>query len=125
LIQSSLLNEVAEVAPQTAPAIVFTDIPGDRVPEFDAAVAAAFHEKLTPKVYLRAPFVTGRIVAVRGQPIDPKAVRQQDRWAYDADISMSAIGPEPASAGVLKGHWWPAAYAGPPLLAIDIDVAKG
>ncbi len=30
LIQSSLLKQVAEVAPQTAPALVFTDLPGDR-----------------------------------------------------------------------------------------------
>src|SRR6185503_5941973 len=60
LIQSSLLNEVAEVAPQTAPALVFTDVPSDRAAAFDAAVARAFGEKLTPKVYLRAPFLTGR-----------------------------------------------------------------
>ncbi|HEY0435984.1 MAG TPA: FtsX-like permease family protein, partial [Phenylobacterium sp.] len=125
LIQSSLLNEVSEVAPQTAPAIVFTDVPGDRVAQFDAAVAQAFGAKLTPKNYLRAPFVTGRIVAVRGQKVDPAKLRPQDRWAYDADISMSAIGPEPASAGILKGRWWPANYAGPPLLAMDVDVARG
>jgi putative ABC transport system permease protein len=125
LIQSSLLNEVAEVAPQTAPALVFTDIPGDRIPEFDAAVARAFGEKLTPKVYLRAPFVTGRIVAVRGQPVDVAHLRQQDRWAYDADISMSALGPQPPDAGIKEGRWWPANYAGPPLLAMDVDVARG
>ncbi|MFL5296516.1 MAG: ABC transporter permease [Phenylobacterium sp.] len=125
LIQSSLLNEVAEVAPQTAPAIVFTDVPGERAAQFDAAVAQAFHEKLTPKVYLRAPFVTGRIIAVRGKPVDTAKLRPQDRWAYDADISMSALGPEPGAAGILKGRWWRADYAGPPLLALDVDVARG
>jgi putative ABC transport system permease protein len=125
LIQSSLLNEVAEVAPQTAPALVFTDVPGERAHAFDASVAKAFGEKLTPKVYLRAPFVTGRIVAVRGKPVDASRLRPQDRWAYDADISMSAIGPEPPQAGILKGRWWSADYAGPPLLALDTDVARG
>jgi putative ABC transport system permease protein len=125
LIQSSLLNEVAEVAPQTAPALVFTDIPGDRVHDFDAAVARAFGERLTPKVYLRAPFVTGRIVAVRGKPVDVSRLRPQDRWAYDADISMSAIGSEPPLAGIKAGRWWRADYRGPPLLALDVDVAHG
>src|SRR5581483_3245713 len=48
-IQSALLNQVAEVAPRTAPALVFTDIPGDRTAEFDAAVARAFGQPLTPK----------------------------------------------------------------------------
>jgi putative ABC transport system permease protein len=125
LIQSALLNQVAEVAPRTAPALVFTDIPGDRTAEFDAAVARAFGQPLTPKNYLREPFVTGRIARVRGETIDPAKIPRQDRWAYDSDITMSAIGPKPEDAGVTEGRWWPADYAGPPLIAIDVEAAKG
>jgi len=125
LIQSSLIAEVTVAAPKAAPALVFTEIPGERAHQFDAEVAKAFGERLTPKVYLRAPFVTGRITAVRGKPVDVARLRPQDRWAYDADISMSAIGPEPPQAGILKGRWWRADYAGPPLLALDADVARG
>jgi putative ABC transport system permease protein len=125
LIQSSLLAEVTEVAPRAAPAIVFTEIPGDRAAAFDDAVARAFGAKLTPDIYLRAPFVTGRIVGVRGRRVDAARIRPQSRWAYDADISMSAIGPEPANAGVRQGRWWRPDYAGEPLLAMDADVARG
>ncbi|HEY8002734.1 MAG TPA: FtsX-like permease family protein [Phenylobacterium sp.] len=125
LIQSALLNQVAEVAPRTAPALVFTDIPGDRTGEFDAAVARAFGQPLTDKTYLREPFVTGRITKVRGQPVVAERIARQDRWAYDSDISMSAIGPKPEDPGIQDGRWWPADYAGPPLVAMDVDVAKG
>ncbi|WP_372785460.1 ABC transporter permease [Phenylobacterium sp.] len=125
LIQSALLNQVAEVAPRTAPALVFTDIPGDRAAEFDAAVGRAFGQPLTQKNYLREPFVTGRITKVRGQPVAAEQIARQDRWAYDSDISMSAIGPKPEDPGILEGRWWPANYAGPPLIAMDVDVAKG
>jgi putative ABC transport system permease protein len=125
LIQSALLNQVAEVAPRTAPALVFTDVPGDRGPQFDAAVAHAFSQPLTAKNYLREPFVSGRIVKVRGAAVDVSRIPKQDRWAYDSDISMSAIGPEPEAAGVLEGQWWPADYSGPPLIAMDVEVAKG
>lgn len=124
LIQSSLLRQVAEVAPKTAPAMVFTEIPGARAAEFDKVVAAAFGEPLTLENYLRAPFLTGRITALNGKPVDPKAVAEGERWAYDNDISISAIGPEPPSADVVEGRWWPAAYAGPPLLAMEIDAAR-
>jgi putative ABC transport system permease protein len=124
LIQSSLLAEVAEVAPQTAPALVFTDIPGERAAEFDATVARAFGQRLTPETYLRAPFITGRITKVRGRVVDRKALPERERWAYDSDVSMSAIGPEPPNPGITRGRWWPADYAGPPLLALDEDVAK-
>lgn len=124
LIQSSLLRQVAEVAPKTAPAIVFTEIPGARAAEFDRVVAAAFGEKLTVGNYLRAPFLTGRITALNGKPVDRKAIAERERWAYDNDISMSAIGAEPPSAQVIEGRWWPATYAGPPLLAMEIEAAK-
>jgi putative ABC transport system permease protein len=124
LIQSSLLAEVAEIAPQTAPALVFTDIPGERVAEFDAAVTRAFGAPLTRETYLRLPFVTGRITKVRGRAVDTKALPQGERWAFDNDVSMSAVGPEPPNPGITAGKWWPAAYAGPPLLALDEDVAR-
>jgi len=125
LIQSALLNQVAEVAPRTAPALVFTDIPGDRTAQFDAAVTRAFGQPLTDKNFLREPFVTGRITKVRGQPVVAAAIPREDRWAYDSDISMSAIGPKPEDPGIEEGRWWPANYAGPPLLAMDVDVARG
>jgi putative ABC transport system permease protein len=125
LIQSALLNQVAEVAPRTAPALVFTDIPGDRPAEFDAAVQRGFGAPLTPKTYLREPFVTGRITKVRGETVDVQKIAKSDRWAYDSDISMSAIGPEPEGAGIEDGRWWAANYSGPPQVAMDVDIARG
>lgn len=125
LIQSSLLRQVSEVAPRTAPALVFTDIPGDRTAAFDAEVAKAFGGPLTRATYLRAPFVTGRIIRVRGAAVTPEKIAASDRWAYDNDISMSAIGPQPDAANIIEGRWWPAAYSGPALVAMDVQAAKG
>ena len=125
LIQSSLLAQVAVVAPRSAPALIFTDIPGEQAPAFDAAVAKAFGRPLTQKDYLRAPFATGRIIRVRGQPVEREKIDRADRWAYDNDITLSAIGPQPPNAGITDGGWWPAAYAGPPQVAISTDAARG
>jgi putative ABC transport system permease protein len=125
LIQSSLLAEVSEVAPRTAPAMVFTDIPGDRIPEFDAAVTRAFGAPLTPKSYLRAPYARGRIIALKGQPIDPKAIKDSERWAFDSDIGLSVLAQEPENAGVVEGRWWPVGYAGPPQVAMEVEAARG
>ncbi len=125
LIQSSLLRQVAEIAPQTAPALVFTDIPGDTAADFDQVVAVAFGRTLTPDIYLRAPFATGRILRVRGSQVDTNSIPRQQRWAYDQDISVSALGAEPANSGIVAGQWWPSNYAGPPLIAVEVEAAKG
>ncbi len=125
LIQSSLLRQISVVAPQTAPAMVFTEIPGDRVAAFDAEIARAVGRRLAPDTYLRAPFLTGRILAVRGAPVDLKKIPPGARWVYDNDVTLSALGPEPPNAGVVEGKWWPANYAGPPLAAVSRDPAEG
>jgi putative ABC transport system permease protein len=125
LIQSSLIAQVSQVAPKSAPAMVFTDIPGDRIAEFDQTVAQAFGRPLTPDNYLRAPYTRGRIIRIKGQPIVEKTIKESERWAYDNDIGMSLIGAEPRGANVIDGHWWPANYAGPPLVAMEADAAKG
>ena len=122
LIQSSLLAEVRSAAPRSAPAVVFTEIPADRALAFDAEVARAMGP-LAPDRYLRAPMASGRITALKGRPVERRSIPASQRWAFDNDISLSAIGPEPANAGVVAGHWWPAAYAGPPLVAIEQQIA--
>lgn len=124
LIQSSLLRQIAVTAPQTAPAMVFTEIPADRTAAFDAEIARVLGHAPGPDRYLRAPLLTGRIVAVRGQKVDRDRLGADGRWAYDNDISFSAIGPEPPNAGIVAGRWWPADYAGPPLVAFSEDPAK-
>ena len=124
LIQSSLIAEVTVAAPKAAPALVFTEIPGERAAEFDAAVATALGHPLTPATYQRFPFLTGRITAIDGVPADKARIAPNGRWAFDADLSISALGPAPADAGLVAGRWWPADYAGPPQAALDEGVAK-
>jgi putative ABC transport system permease protein len=124
LIQSSLLAEVAEVAPRTAPALVFVGIPAARTAAFDQAVAKAFGERLDPHIYQRWPYATGRIVKVKGEAIDHRRIDERERWAFDNDISLSAIGPEPPDSRLIAGRWWSADYAGPPEVIMDIDAAR-
>ncbi len=123
LIQSSLLNEVRVAAPKSAPALVFTEIPGARAAEVDALVGGVLGP-LTADRYQRWAFLTGRITRLKGGAIDRARVAAGQRWAFDRDISMAAIGAEPSGAQIEEGRWWRADYAGPPLVALDRDVAR-
>jgi putative ABC transport system permease protein len=125
LIQSSLLAQVSEAAPQSAPAMVFMEVPGDQGAAFDAAVADAFGEPLTAANYQRFPYLSGRVLSVRGANLGRGDVRGQGRRLVDNDLAMTAIGPPPQNAQIVEGAWWPAGYAGPPLVSIDDEVARG
>ncbi len=124
LIQSSLLAQVTDVAPRTAPSLVFTEIDGARTAEFDRVVAGALG-RLSPDRYRREPIATGRIARLNGAPVDIERVAEEERWAFDNDIVISAIDREPEDAGVTAGRWWPAGYRGPPLVAMERDAARG
>lgn len=124
LIQSSLLRQISIIAPQTAPALVFTQVPAERVAAFDAEVARGYGYAPDRNTYLRAPFLTGRITAVRGQPVVKDRLGREGSWAYDNDIGLSALGAEPPNSGVIEGQWWDADYSGPPLVAMSQDPAR-
>jgi putative ABC transport system permease protein len=123
LIQSALLAQVREVAPRTAPSMVFTEIPADRAQAFDADVASSLGP-LTPKTYLRMPVFTGRITALKGAVVDRDRIDPSARWAFDNDIQMSVSPARPQGVAQGEGQWWSADYAGPPLAAIGLELAK-
>jgi len=123
LIQSALLAQVTTTAPRTAPAMVFTEIPGDQAAAFDAEVARVIGP-LTAKTYLRMPFATGRISGLKGEPVDPQKIKPGQRWAFDNDIGLSLLAGEPTDGGLVAGQWWKPGYAGPPLLALNTEVAE-
>lgn len=129
LIQSALLAQITTTAPRTAPAMVFTEIPGAQAAAFDAEVAQAMGP-LTPETYLRLPFVTGRISGLKGQPVDKDRIKPGQRWAFDNDIGMTLLPSAPPSnrdgdSETTAGRWWTSDYAGPPLLALNAELADG
>ena len=124
LIQSSLLAEVTDVAPRTAPSMVFTQIPYDQSQAFDASLRAVMGA-LTPDRYRRYPFATGRITRIAAAPIDRSRIDKAQLWAFDQDVSLSTIAGAPADANLTAGAWWPADYQGPPEIILDADVAHG
>jgi putative ABC transport system permease protein len=124
LIQSSLLAQVSVVAPRTAPSLVFTEIPGERAQAFDAVIDQALNAPGIDR-YNRLPLITGRITRLKGQPVDIEAIERGERWAFDEDLTMSALDGAPEDSRVTAGAWWTPDYVGPPLVAFEQDAARG
>ena len=123
LLQSTLLAEVRDVAPNTAPALILTQIRSGQAAAIDRAVAHAIGP-IDPDHYRRMPMATGRITGLRGAPVQPETVAPEGRWAFDQDVGLSVLDAAPPDAGVVAGQWWPPGYAGPPLVMLDEVIAK-
>ena len=122
LLQSTLLAEVRDVAPNTAPSLVLTQIRSEQAGAVDAAVAKAIGS-LDPDRYRRMPMATGRIVGIAGAPVRPESIAREGRWAFDQDIGLTVLDAAPPDADLTQGRWWPAGYAGPPLIMLSDEVA--
>lgn len=125
LVQSNLVRQIGAIAPKTSPSLVLAQIPADQTGALDALVRKNGIDITDTTHYLRGAFLTGRIHGLNGKTIDRKAVKQAERWAVDNEIGMSIVGPEPDNAKIVEGKWWPEDYAGPPLVSMEVDAARG
>ncbi|MFC0284390.1 ABC transporter permease [Camelimonas abortus] len=121
LVQTNIRDQLARSTAGAAPDFFFVDIPSARVPEFRELV-----QKLAPgATFERAPMMRGRIVSVNGRPADQLKVPQDVAWVLDGDRGVTFSEKPPENARIVRGAWWPADYAGPPLVSLEQRVARG
>ncbi|MDD9878890.1 MAG: ABC transporter permease [Magnetovibrio sp.] len=121
LIQGNLARQVAERLPEKAPAFFFIDIQPHQVAAFDAAVTGVE----AAGNYRRVPTLRGRIVKIDGTPVDRAQVAPESQWAIRGDRALTFARARPDAAEITAGAWWPADYAGPPIISLDAGLARG
>jgi putative ABC transport system permease protein len=121
LIQGNLARQLREQLPDVAPTFFFIDIQSDQVAEFDTLLAAQ------PGVgqVRRVPSLRGRIVKVGHLSAEQAEVAPEARWALGSDRGLTYAATPPAGSRIVAGSWWPADYAGPPLISFDAQLAQG
>jgi putative ABC transport system permease protein len=121
LIQGNLRAQVLERMPDAAPSLFFVDIQNDQLARFDAIAAA------TPGVISvrHVPNLRARVVSVNGTPAERVAATPETQWALRGDRGLTYAATPPAGSTVVAGQWWPADYAGPPLMSFDDGLAAG
>ncbi len=121
LVHGNFVRALQSQLPAIAPSFFFIDIQPDQLAAFDAALAAAPGVGVVRKV----PNLRGRIVALKGVPIAQAVVAPDAQWAIGSDRGLTYAAELPADARLVAGQWWPADYAGPPLVSFDARIAEG
>ena len=121
LIEGNITAQFAGAMPQTAPSFFFIDIQNDQLDRFRSIVSA------TPGIsgLHVVPSLRARLVSLRGVPVDQVHVTPGSQWALKGDRGLTYSADVPQGSRVTAGAWWPADYAGPPLVSLDEGIAKG
>jgi putative ABC transport system permease protein len=121
LTDRTISTELRSGIPEKAPAFFFIDVKNTELAQFRDSL------KAVPGVIgiSNAPMMRGRIAKVKGIPSDKLKADPEVGWALKGDRGLTYAETLPEGSKLLTGTWWPTDYAGPPLVSMVADIAKG
>ncbi|HKY93945.1 MAG TPA: FtsX-like permease family protein [Kiloniellales bacterium] len=120
LIQANISRQVLQEIPAEAPTFYFIDLQNEQVDRYDALVRA--HPGVTDMN--RVPMLRGRITAINGKSPEQLAIPPQVSWIFNSDRGLTWSRAQPEGVTLSGGEWWPADYAGPPLVSLDQELGQ-
>jgi putative ABC transport system permease protein len=119
-IGGSVRTELAGNIPAKAPALFMLDIPAAQEARFRALAANRL-----PGAELRlVPSLRGSVSALNGQPVSALKAIPEGAWILRGDRGLTFARDLPLGNEVVAGRWWPANYAGLPLVSLDVEAAR-
>ena len=121
LLEGNLTAQVSDRLPEEAPAFFFIDIQPDQIEPFLTAARGVDGIGRVESV----PSVRGRIIALKGRPAAEASVDPSVEWVIRGDRGLTYAAMPPPEAEIVAGEWWPADYAGAPLVSVSAREARG
>ncbi len=121
LTDSTISRELRAGIPEKAPAFFFLDVRNDELETFKKSMAS----EAGVTTINNAPMMRGRIVKVKGIAADQVASEPGSSWALRGDRGLTYADTLPQGSELVTGKWWDQNYAGPPLVSIVDEIAKG
>lgn len=121
LVEGAIHNELARADAGEIPNFFFIDAPKAQAQAFNAFLA----EQAPSAKIEHVPMMRGRIVEVKGVPVEKIAVADDAKWALEGDRGVTFSADVPANSALVAGEWWPADYDGPPLVSLERRIAEG
>ena len=121
LVEAAIHRELERADAGEIPNFFFMD-----VPKIETEAFRSFLEGIVPTGQIvHVPMMRGRIVAVKGVPVDKISVADDAKWALDGDRGVTFSATMPANSQLAAGAWWSENYVGPPLVSLERKVAEG
>ncbi len=114
-VRSSFDANLQRNIPERAPAFFALDVPRDRADQFRATVA-----DIEPGADVQlVPLLRGTITGYGATNVADLEDIPDGAWALRGERGLTYADTLPAGSTITEGAWWPADYAGPPLVSVD------
>ena len=119
LANASLVSELRERLPTRSPDYFVLDVTKEDFP----AITGLVQRDIPAAVLEEAPMLRGRIVRFNDTPVEEINAPPEAQWVLNGDRGLSYSDTVPKGSKVVAGEWWPAEYAGEPLVSFETDLA--
>ncbi|CAA2143241.1 hypothetical protein HYPP_04144 [Hyphomicrobium sp. ghe19] len=120
LANAALVADLQERLPAEAPDYFLLDIP----PADFEGLTARVSQHVPGAKLVEAPMLRGRIVAIKGKPVEELTFPADTQWVLNSDRGLSYADTVPEGSTVSSGTWWDKGYDGPPLVSFEGEIAK-
>ena len=120
VIQTNLTGQIERTVPARAPSFFALDIPVEEIDRFRALV-----RQHAPRAEIATvPSLRGPVVAIGDQRVADMKELPEGAWILRGDRGLTYAAEVPEGSRIVEGTWWPADYAGPPLVSLDVEAAR-
>ncbi len=119
LVNASLIEELRQRLPSRSPDYFVIDVSPDDFP----AISALMQKQFPGVVLDEAPMLRGRLIALNDTPVEELKAPPEAQWVLNGDRGLSYSIAVPRNSKVVAGEWWPADYAGEPLVSFESELA--
>lgn len=120
VVESNLSGQIRTAIPKKAPSFFLLDIPAEEIADFRSTAAAA-----APGADMNIiPSLRGSVVSVAGRRVADMGELPPGAWFLRGERGLTYSASLPEGSRIVSGRWWPADYAGPPLVSLDVEAAR-
>jgi putative ABC transport system permease protein len=120
LVDASLTEELKSRLPAHAPSFFFIGVPKQDLEAFQGILT----QRAPDAKISNAPMLRGRLVALRGIPVEQIKVPASAEWVLNGDRGITYADALPQGSQAVAGEWWPENYEGEPLVSFEADIAN-
>ncbi|HSI39962.1 MAG TPA: FtsX-like permease family protein [Xanthobacteraceae bacterium] len=121
LIDRSLTRALTADLPEQAPSFFFLDVQSTETTQFSDFLTSRAPAGKVEVV----PMLRGRLTAMGGRPVETITPPPDLAWVLSSDRGITYSETVPEGSTLAEGQWWPADYAGPPLMSLEKEIADG
>ena len=121
LANTSVVSELSTRLPKNSPDYFILDIPQTDLPSLIDLI-----RREAPEAHInQAPMLRGRLVRLGDRPVEQIKAAPEAAWVLTGDRGLTYSDDIPEGSTVAEGTWWPADYAGEPLVSFEAELARG